>query len=303
MKRVLVTGATGFIGRWTPAKLLQQGYEVHICGRHPSLEHATAVVRHRVDLLEAGEPTRVIRAVRPTHLLHLAWYATHNRFWEAPENLHFTSASIELVRAFSDFGGSRLVVSGTCAEYDWRYGYCTEGVTPLDPVGLYGVTKDALRRVLEGFSRERSLSWAWGRPFLLYGPGESPERLVPSAIRAMLAGEETRLSHGRQLRDFIHVEDVASALVMLLDSHVEGPVNIASGSPISIKALVCEIATLLGTSHLVRFGAIESAGRDPAVLLADVGRLTREVGFQPKWSLATGLEDAIEWWRKAERSE
>ena len=117
------------------------------------------------DLLAPGLAEALVREVRPTHLLHLAWYAEHHAYWTAPQNLDWVGASLRLVRAFAEQGGTRAVLAGTCAEYDWTQGVCVEGATPIRPRGLYGVAKDAVRRVVEAFAAGAGLSAAWGRIF------------------------------------------------------------------------------------------------------------------------------------------
>jgi nucleoside-diphosphate-sugar epimerase len=296
MKRVLVTGASGFIGRFTLAPLVARGFEVHVADlRKPETD--LAFTFHQADLLAPGEPTRLMDAVAPSHLLHLAWYATPGLYWNAPENLAFLAASTQLLHSFRRKNGRRVVMVGSCAEYDWESGYCTEGVTPLTPNTLYGVCKDALRRVSEIYAEGNGLSWAWARQFFLYGPHESPKRLVASIITSLLAGQPALMTHGRQLRDLMHVEDVAGALVALLDSQVVGPVNIASGIPTALTTVANEIATLLGAPELLRVGAVAAAPKEPPLVVGNPRRLHEEVGFVPRYDLKTGLAATVDWWR------
>ena len=114
----------------------------------------------------------------------------------------------------------------------------------------------------------------------------------------MVAGREAPFSHGHQRRDFLHVADAAAALVALLDAPVQGPVNIASGTARSVRDVVGHIAGLLRTPHLVRFGALPAAQGDPALIVGDTTRLHEEVGFSPRFSLESGLEQTIAWWRQ-----
>jgi nucleoside-diphosphate-sugar epimerase len=214
-------------------------------------------------------------------LLHFAWYAVPSRYWFAPENLQWVQASLALLQAFTQAGGQRVVMAGTCAEYDWNYGFCSEAITPLAPRTLYGVCKHALQMILSNFTRDNQLSSAWGRIFFLYGPHERPERLVPMVIRSLLRNEPARCSHGNQVRDFLHVQDVASAFVALLNSPVTGPVNIASGQAVRLKDLIYAIAAKIDQTQLVRLGAIPTLSDEPSFLVADVRRLHDEVGWQP----------------------
>lgn len=305
MKRILVTGASGFIGRHCLPPLAAAGHEVHAVSRREPPGSPPGVRWHRADLLDPVQTGELIERVRPTHLLHLAWFVEHGRYRTAPENFRWVAGSIRLVEEFARRGGRRVVAAGTCAEYDRRYGYCSESVTPLRPATPYGVCKHALRLMLESLAGVTGLSAAWGRVFFLFGPGERAERLVPSVVRSLLRGEQAACSHGNQVRDFLYVKDVAQAFVALLDSDVAGPVNIASGRPLAIRDLVGAIAARLDGHRLIRLGCLPVRDDDPPLLVADVRRLRDEVGWTPKYGLARGLDETIHWWKRrmGERSE
>jgi nucleoside-diphosphate-sugar epimerase len=216
------------------------------------------------------------------------------RVLDLPENLTWVGATLGLLREFMDAGGQRLVCAGTCAEYDWQYGYCVEDLTPLAPATLYGAAKHGTAVVVRQLAEQRGVSWAWGRLFFLFGPHEHPRRLIPSVINGMLDGRAVPCSEGTQRRDFLHVGDAASALASLLDSDQHGAVNIASGTAIAVRDIVEEIGRQLRTPGLARFGALPGDGT-PAIV-ASTERLRTKVGWSPRYGLADGLSDAIAWW-------
>jgi nucleoside-diphosphate-sugar epimerase len=301
-RRVLVTGAGGFIGRSSLEALRAAGYEVHAVLSHESAAPAGARV-HRADLLDLQAIEGLIGAVRPTHLLHFAWIATPGLYSGSAENYRWLAASQHLLRSFRAAGGARAVMAGSCAEYDWsRAQVCNERTSPLasdskDAVSAYAECKMALQRDLADFGRAQGLSTAWGRIFFQYGPHEHPQRLVASVIVNLLLGRDALCTHGRQIRSFLHVADVGSAFTALLNSEIGGPVNIGSGERIALAELLEAAARQIGRPHLLKLGARSAPPGDPAVLLPDIGRLRDEVGFKPRWTLDAGLADAIDWWR------
>lgn len=301
MKRVLVTGATGFIGRHSLQSLRGQGYEVHAV----TIDNTVPgdFIWHKADLLNSDSIANLMAEVRPTHLVHFAWYAVPGKYWTSLENFRWVRASLELLQAFHDNGGKRAVFAGSCAEYDWRYGCCVEDVTPLNPATTYGTCKNALRAMVETFAKETKLSVAWGRIFFLYGPHEHPNRLVSSVIKSLLEGKAARTSHGRQIRDLMHVQDVADAFVALLNSEVTGSVNIASGQPIALREVVTQIGEIISRPELLEIGALPASTSEPPILVADTRRLNEEVGWSPQYSLDEGLRHTIAWWQEALRTE
>jgi nucleoside-diphosphate-sugar epimerase len=203
-----------------------------------------------------------------------------------------------MLSAFADNGGKRMVAAGSCAEYDCSVGECKEDITPLLPTTLYGTCKHALERILHSSSQQTSLSSAWGRIFFLYGPHEHPSRLVAYVVHSLLRGEPALCSEGKQILDFLHVEDVASAFVALLESEVQGTVNIASGNPVAVRDVLQEIGQQLGRLELIRFGA-RSSMLQPDRFWANTQRLANEVHWRPHYDLPAGIKQTIEWWRTA----
>ena len=300
VKRVLVTGASGCIGRHVVPVLLERGWDVHgVTSRQvmpPS--SSSQATWHRADLLNADQMNAVVQGVRPTHLLHLAWFVAPGQWASAPQNFEWVQASLALVQSFRAAGGERIVTAGSCLEYDWSYGYCSEALTPCTPHTVYGICKHALQMLTTALTASGAMSSAWGRIFFVYGPHEHPDRLVASVVRSLLQGEPAKCSHGNQVRDYLFAGDVADGFVRLLESDVEGPINIASGRAIALKDVVAAVGTLTGRPDLIRLGAIPAAATDTPLVVADVARLHRALDWRPAHDLEQGLRLTIDWWRQ-----
>ncbi|HEU0316327.1 MAG TPA: NAD-dependent epimerase/dehydratase family protein, partial [Solirubrobacteraceae bacterium] len=180
--------------------------------------------------------------------------------------------------------------------YEWTRSVYAEH-DPCVPGTLYGAAKHGLRVVAERFAAERGLSFAWGRLFFLYGPGEAPGRFVPGITRQLLAGEPAPMTAGTQVRDFLHVADAGAAFAALAGGESQGPVNVASGVGVSLRDVAALVARSAGGAEHLRVGAIPTRPGDPRSLVADVTRLHEDVGWRPRLSLEEGIAQSVAWWR------
>jgi nucleoside-diphosphate-sugar epimerase len=295
--RVLVTGATGCVGRFVVPRLVARGWDVRAVHGRTTPARIEGVRWVQANLLDQAEADRIISSHSPTHLLHLAWSIAPGQWAMAPENIEWARASLALFHSFQAAGGRRIVGAGSCLEYDWSYGYCAEDRTPFSSRTLYGTSKHAVQLLLSAMSSASDMTSAWGRIFFLYGPGEHPDRLVASVIRALLAGQPARTSHGRQIRDYLYADDVADAFVRLLEGDLSGPVNIGSGRPVALREISQRIGELMGRPDLVHLGALPPAPTDTPLVVADTTRLSTQLNWTPEWDLDRGLRATIDWWK------
>jgi nucleoside-diphosphate-sugar epimerase len=298
-RTVLVTGATGFIGRHCVPLLLERGFKVHAVTTNKCAVFAESITRHNLNLLQSGNAVALCAEIEPSHLLHLAWYAEPGHFYTSTKNVDWIRASIELLQAFAQSGGARVLATGTCAEYDWNRQWCREQEVSLHPASLYATAKLAMGSILNSYATQAGLEAAWARVFFTYGPNEHREKLISSVILSLLNNKTAVCSQPNFETDYLHVTDVASALVSILDSKLSGAINVGSGEAVSLGYVSELIARSLGKEHLLERNLNSFDGQTIRVV-ADVSRLQDELHWSPQISLESGLASTIKWWRQQE---
>jgi UDP-glucuronate decarboxylase len=304
--RVLVTGASGFIGSHVVRTLVSQGHEVTALVRPESSLRRLADLkgRYRVASYSAGESSSLQALLgdwHPEACTHLAWYAVPGQYLDSPENVRSLAMSLRLLEELAETGCRHVVMTGTCYEYDTDVGYLRED-GPLHPVTLYAAAKLAMSMLGEIRASQLGLGFAWARIFYLYGPYEDERRLVPALVRSLLSGTEFQATTGTQVRDYLHVEDVASALSALAVQEVAGTYNICSGEQVTIAALITEIARIAGRPDLIRLGALPQRPGEPTFICGDNSRLRSATDWSPRYPLADGLARTVAWWDQFSRS-
>jgi len=283
--RILVTGASGFVGTAVMAALNEAALPAITAGRRP----VDGVEFIEVDLLKETDLTSIVHRSGASHLIHLAWEADHGAYWSHPDNPRWAILTARLVDAFCKAGGKGIVVAGSCAEYDWSQGWCREELTPSLPATLYGSAKDTARRLSSDIARIYRVPLAWGRLFHCFGAGEDPRRLVPSILAALRGERPAFAIDGDALRDLLHVSDTGAALLKLLADGADGIANVCSGVPVRLREIVTGLAQLTGTDPDPLLALAAPRPGEPRLLAGEPARLT-SLGWAPRLTLAQGLK-------------
>jgi nucleoside-diphosphate-sugar epimerase len=293
--RLLVTGAGGLIGRHVVALAAEQDIAVIASGRRRPPALAEGMEFADADLSNESDAAALVRSVKPTHIIHTAWITRPATYWEDPVNLAWVAATRSLAQAFAETQGQRFVQLGSCAEYDWSHGHCDEESTPTVPATLYGKAKLAAFQAVRTAGHDK-FQTVEARIFMVYGPGENPERFIPTICRNHAAGTIPSLSSGTQLRDWLYVKDAARALLTLAQAAAPADVvNIGAGEVVSLGQMATILARLAGAAE-TGLGRRPDRPGDPHLLSASTTRL-RATGWRPAYDLESGLRETLDWWR------
>lgn len=287
---VVLTGASGYLGQHVLHSLRQRGCDVVVLGRTAPVGFED-VPLIRTDLLDAASIEAAVKTVgvtKGTHLLHLAWYADYGKFWASPLNFRWVDASLRLIEAFCEQGGKHVVMAGSCAEYDWADGYLREGATPFTPQTTYGVAKDATRRLATALCALHGTTLAWGHIFFPFGPGEAPQRMIPSLIDVFQGRKAPFGVNASAYRGMLYVPDAAEAFAQLTLTESAGNFNICSGQPEKIEHVVLTLARLCGADPEPVLKLASARAGDPPMLVGQNTRLLA-TGWKPSFSLEQGL--------------
>lgn len=298
--RILITGASGFIGSHAVRELLAADHAVMALAlendplwRLRDLLDRIQVLRGDLADLDGVRP--LLKQWQPGACLHLAWYAEPGKYLHSPENVPALINSLNLLRELLQLGCRQFVMAGTCAEYDTTLGYLNED-SPTRPATIYASTKLALGLIGQQLAAAAQARFAWGRIFYLYGPYEDKRRMVPALIDSLLNGRPFSATAGEQVRDYLHVADVAKGLRILLEQSADGMFNLASSQPLTVRQLMETIGEITGRSDLIRFGALPYRNWEPPFICGDNQRL-RALGWQPQYALRAGLQETVAWWK------
>ena len=299
--RVFVTGASGFIGSHLVSVLLQAGCEVAILVKPESSlwrlqKHISHLRIIQGDLSTIDDLSPQLGKFQPEACMHLAWYAEPGMYLKSNQNIPCLVNSLSLLNLLIEIGCKQVVMAGTCAEYDTDIGYPLTETSPTKPLTIYAASKLSLSILGQQMAADAHIRFAWARLFYLYGKTEDKRRMVPGVINTLLRNETFLATPGEQVRDYLHVEDVASALWFIAQNQQSGIFNVSSGEPITIRNLMESIGDILGKSELLRFGAVPYRDWEPMYICGDSSKL-QNIGWRPQIKLREGLEEAVAWWQ------
>jgi nucleoside-diphosphate-sugar epimerase len=261
MRKILITGATGFVGRQLVRILnnLKKKPQLKLIIRENKTKKKQFLEFSNIkniiftkDLFSEDISWWKKQCKDIDTIIHLAWYVEPGLYLESSKNIDCLIGSLNLAKGASQAGVKRFVGIGTCFEYD-----LTEGLlsidTPLKPISMYANTKTALYLSLSRWFPTCAIEFAWCRLFYLYGEGEDPRRLTPYLRSRLKNGAIAKLTNGGKIRDFLDVAEVAKRIVKVAIGKQAGPINICSGVPITIRQYAEKIASEYGRPDLLQF--------------------------------------------------
>jgi dTDP-6-deoxy-L-talose 4-dehydrogenase (NAD+) len=256
---VLLTGATGFVGRHVLRSLSDRGAMVRVVVREGKQDQLKTLgfiekIVTTPDLFAERSAWWADACSGIDTVIHVAWYAEPGKYLQSSKNLDCLAGTLQMAQGSAHARVRRFIGIGTCFEYDFTGGMVSVE-TPLRPLTPYAGAKAAAFMALSQWLPQQGVEFAWCRLFYLHGEGEDVRRLVPYLRAKLTAGEPAELTSGNQIRDFLDVREAGRMIVETALSAVQGSVNICSGIPITVRQLAEQIADECGRRDLLRFGA------------------------------------------------
>ena len=298
MDRLLVTGASGFIGKGVLEELQKRAeYEIYaVTTDENHLRGYEGIHIVEADILDAKATSEIMAKIHPQKCIHLAWrLAGNNDFMQSDSNLEWLKASIHLLQQFVKQGGKRMIFAGSSSEY----GFFDEPLKEnkyMECLNLYGYCKRTFTEIGGKYCNENQVSFATARFFSVYGRYDNrPGRAIPSAIRSFYDGEKIVCKSPNAYWDYIYIDDAANAVADLTASDYNGIMNIGSGKLISMKEVFTKIARQMKAEHLLSF---ENENEQKRMLVADNSKMLEILGERDLVKLEDGMERTIEWFTR-----
>lgn len=287
-RSVLLTGATGLVGKAALPFLREAGFEVHALtrgGRGPE----TGINWINGDILDEKRVADIVAQIKPKFLLHFAWFVTG--YFDSRANEDLVRGSLSMLRHFSEQGGKRAVFAGSYKEYGSADAAFLSEETPVQPIDLYGKCKNELNQAARAYCAANGVGYAWGRIFSVFGKERDQRRLTPDIVNSLREGKRVTIRSGNVVRDFIYSKDVAEAFVKFLDNDVQGTVNICTGIATPLSDYARQIARKLNAEHLLAFEDRNVNEMKRAV--GDNRRLVQEAWFTPRYGIDAALDEIL----------
>jgi nucleoside-diphosphate-sugar epimerase len=296
-RRILITGAGGFVGAATVRAALADGHEVHALVRRPGAARLAGLTGafhiHAADLSDSDAITALLADIKPEIVIHSAWEGVGGALRAGDIQLDNIRTTLTLVDGAIAAGSSKFVGIGSQAEYGRFDRRITEDDLP-QPTMLYGAAKLSACHLARQRTREAGIGFAWLRLFSVYGPGDNPNWLIPSVATSLMQGVAPKCTLGTQKWDYLHIDDVATGtLAAAVVDNATGVFNLSSGAPVAVRTIIERLRDLAAPGLELSFGDIPFGADQIMHLEGDNSRLKNATGWAPRIDALKGLADVV----------
>lgn len=306
MKRIILTGGTGFIGTNLARRLLREGHDLHLLVR-PNYkpwrieEIKNDVHLHVVDLANAVALNSVVEQIRPDWIFHLAVYGAYP-FQSDVQQMVQTNiiGTINLFAACLRTDFAAFVNTGTSSEYGFK-DHAPPETEFLEPNSNYALTKASATLFCRYTAQSQRVHLPTLRLYSVYGPYEESTRLMPTLIRQGLKGELPALVNPDTAHDYVYVEDVVDAYLLAATKPNQEPgavYNVGTGTQTSLRKVVEVARRVMGIAVEPKWGSMPNRNWDTSVWVADNRKIRETLGWQPRYSFEKGFPLTVEWFRQ-----
>lgn len=296
MKTLMITGASGFLGRAIVDLLAEEGkYRVvAVTSGRREVNFPVGVEVEGVNLLEESAREALMNKIKPDILLHFAWPQEGANYRSSPQNLIWLEASSSLLRHFARNQGKQIIFAGSSTEYGGFSGKMQEN-NHLSPNSLYGTSKELFGTLMEVFCAKEHIPYIHARIFTVYGEGDTHAfGAIPETIGKFIRNEPVTCKEPQAMKDYIYIKDAALAITNMVDSKIEGRVNIASGYPRKVGDIFSFMAQYMGKEHLL---TLNDSKNCPFILVGDTSILDTLIDRESFLPFEKGLSQTIDWWK------
>jgi len=305
MKKVLITGATGFVGANITHRMINEGFEVHILTRESSnmwrLEGILDKINdHKVDLTEALKLKEIIEKINPEYIIHLAIYGGRPNQEDEINILESNLiGTINLVNACENIDYECFINTGSSSEYGKKKEKMKE-TDECEPINMYGVTKASAAMYCNYKALVDNKNIGTLRLFSPFGDFEDRGRLIPDLILGSLIDKKVRLANPNAVRDYIYIEDVCDIYLKILKEpkKFKGEIfNIGYGEQHSVKYMAETVKNIISTGVILEYNAINGREADTDIWVSSIEKIKERYNWEPKYNMEEGLKKSLKWFK------
>jgi UDP-glucose 4-epimerase len=297
---IFVTGGTGFIGQHVTQQLIDDDHNLLLmCLENEDLPQSikktkkATIIRGNLSTIESLK--KDVKDFGPEATVHMAWEGIPNYDYEAStKNLIY---GLNLIAMLADIGCKRVLCTGSCWEYGKKSGKLDED-SVVTPSNAFTAAKNSLHLMGREIAKENNMKFIWTRLFYVYGPGQKGHSLIPHIINAIRLGSTPNIKTPNSRNDFVYVKDVANAISLLSTKEIKGEIyNIGSGHSTEITDIINMVYHYYGSNNKYNPAREKSNDLVKTDFWADVTRIKKDIGWEPKFSIEKGIEKTIEYFK------